>query len=147
MIEVFYHLYQRMFGCGKEKGREEETMRKSSLQKDIRGRSLLRHRGGCYFVLYAVCVLAQWSTRTLPCKYAIFTSFKKEKVDDGRGTTKESHREVLIHKMPRLGNRTPGHMGEEYTDWLESQTLPWKQTMQPYEAYYFLPWMGMLQLI
>lgn len=42
----------------------------------------------------------------------------------GGGTSKESHREVLIHKMPRLGNRTPGHMGEKDTDWLESQTLP-----------------------
>lgn len=36
----------------------------------------------------------------------------KGKADDGRDTSTESHREVLIHKMPQLGNRTPGHMGE-----------------------------------
>lgn len=108
---------------------------------------LLRHRWGWYFVIYSVHALSQWSTRTLQCKYAIFTSFRQGESRWGRGVGTESHREVLIHKMPQLGNRTPGHVGEWHTDWLESKMLPWKQAMQPYEAHYFSLSIDMLQLI
>lgn len=70
----------------------------------------------------------------------------KKKAADMRGMSKESHGEVVVHVMACMGSRTPGHVGEQTTNWKESETLPWKQTVQLCEAYFSLA-IGMFQLI
>lgn len=46
-------------------------------QQRRKGEAMRKYKSWQDFALYPMCVLPQWSTRTLHCKYAIFTSFKR----------------------------------------------------------------------